>query len=54
MNASNLHLNLLRDAEKVSSSPVRLRVMLPVITLFACIGLTLWWAIILSLILAIM
>ena len=45
MEAPNLHLNLLRDAEKVSSSPVRLRVMLPVVALFACIGMALWWAI---------
>lgn len=43
--SANLHLNLLKETEKVSSSPVRLRVMLPVVALFACIGLALWWAI---------
>jgi len=45
MKAANLHLNLLKDTERLSSSPVRLRVMLPVISLFACIGMALWWAI---------
>ena len=45
MNASNLHLNLLRDAEKVSSSPVRLRVMLPILALLLCAGCAIWWAV---------
>ena len=45
MNASNLHLNLLRDAEKVSSSPVRLRVMLPILALLLCVGCAIWWAV---------
>ena len=45
MKTANLHLNLLKDTERLSSSPVRLRVMLPVIALFACIGMALWWAI---------
>ena len=45
MKSSSLHLNLLKDAERLSSSPVRLRVMLPVGALFACIGVSLWWAI---------
>ena len=38
MKASNLHLNLLREAEKVSSSPVRLRVMLPILALLLLRG----------------
>ena len=45
MNASNLHLNLLRDTEKVSSSPVRLRVMLPILALLLCVGCAIWWAV---------
>ena len=45
MEAPNLHLNLLRDAEKVSSSPVRLRVMLPILALLLCVGCAVWWAI---------
>ena len=45
MTSASLHLNLLKDTERLSSSPVRLRVMLPVLALFACIGLALWWAI---------
>jgi len=45
MKASNLHLNLLRDAEKVSSSPIRVRVMLPILALLLCVGCAIWWAI---------
>ena len=45
MKSADLHLNLLKDTERLSSSPVRMRVMLPVVALFACIGLALWWAI---------
>ena len=40
-----LHLNLLRPSERVSSSPVRFRVMAPIFALFACVGLVIWWAI---------
>ena len=39
------HLNLLLPSERVSSSPVRFRVMLPVFAMFACAGLAVWWAI---------
>ena len=45
MKAPNLHLNLLRESEKVSSSPVRLRVMLPIFALLLCAGCAIWWAI---------
>ncbi len=45
MKSADLHLNLLKDTERLSSSPVRLRVMLPVVALFACLGMALWWAI---------
>ena len=45
MKSASVHLNLLKTTEKLSSSPVRLRVMLPVVALFACLGLALWWAI---------
>lgn len=38
-----LHLNLLRDSERVSSSPVRVRVMLPVLAMLACAGMLVWW-----------
>lgn len=39
------HLNLLRADERLSASPVRLRVMLPVLSAFACVGLIVWWAV---------
>ncbi len=39
-----LHLNLLKDEERFSSSPVRLRVMLPLAAIFAAFGCLLWWA----------
>ena len=45
MKSASLHLNLLKETERLSSSPVRLRVMLPVVALFACIGMALWGAI---------
>ena len=45
MKSASVHLNLLKTTEKLSSSPVRLRVMLPVVALFACLGMALWWAI---------
>lgn len=45
MVAPNLHLNLLREAEKMSSSPIRMRVMLPILALLLCVGCATWWAI---------
>ncbi len=45
MNAPNLHLNLLRESEKMSSSPVRMRVMLPILALLLSAGCAIWWAI---------
>ena len=53
MKSASVHLNLLKATEKVSSSPVRLRVMLPVVALFACLGMALWWAILFTQILMI-
>ena len=45
MNAPNLHLNLLRPDEKTSSSPIRLRVMLPIFSLLFCAACAIWWGI---------
>lgn len=45
MKTSSFHLNLLRTNEVLSSSPVRLRIMLPVGALLACAGLLVWWGI---------
>lgn len=39
------HLNLLMASERVTSSPVRFRVMLPVLAALACLGMAVWWAI---------
>ena len=44
MKSPRLHLNLLRDSERLSSSPVRIRVMLPVMAILACAGCLVWWA----------
>lgn len=44
MNAPHLHLNLMRESEHRSSSPVRIRVMLPVLALLAAVGCLVWWA----------
>ena len=46
MKTASFHLNLLRGNEVLSSSPVRLRVMIPLGVLLACIGLLVWWGII--------
>lgn len=45
MKAQNLHLNLLRAEEKASSSPVRMRVMLPLLSLLLCAACLVWWGI---------
>lgn len=39
-----IHLNLLRDEERVSSSRVRLHVMAPVFAAVMVAGVALWWA----------
>ena len=45
MKSPNLHLNLLRPEEKASSSPVRLRVMLPILSLLLCAACAIWWGV---------
>jgi len=40
-----LHLNLLSESECVSSSPVRLRVMAPILTMLAGLGMLVWWGV---------
>ena len=45
MKAPNLHLNLLHASDRQSSSPVRLRVMLPVLAVLACVGCLVWWGV---------
>ena len=48
MKTASFHLNLLNTSEVLSSSPVRLRVMLPIGSLLACIGLLVWWGVLFS------
>ena len=43
MNSDPFHLNLLSEAEKMSSSPIRLRVMMPILALLAAFGTAIWW-----------
>ena len=43
MSAKAYHLNLLKASERVSSSTVRIRVMLPVLARFAVAGAVVWW-----------
>ena len=45
MKATSFHLNLLKANEARSSSPVRLRVMLPIGALLACVSLLVWWGV---------
>ncbi|MBQ6137392.1 MAG: hypothetical protein IJI73_08490 [Kiritimatiellae bacterium] len=46
MNNASFHLNLLKQTEKLSSSPVRLRVILPLLAILACLGMAVWWGLI--------
>jgi hypothetical protein len=48
MKSASFHLNLLKPSETLSSSPVRLRIMLPVGALLACVGLLVWWGVLFS------
>ena len=48
MTTSSLHLNLLKQSELLSSSPVRLRVMLPVGAMLFCVGMLVWWSVLLT------
>ena len=41
-----IHVNLLRENEVLSSSPVRIRVMLPVAMMLAAAAMVLWWVIV--------
>ncbi len=43
MSAKTIHLNLLQDGERLSSSPVRLKVILPVIAGTVLVALLGWW-----------
>lgn len=40
-----LHLNLLKDDERFSASPIRIRVMLPVFALLTALGIAVWWSV---------
>ena len=42
--SASLHLDLLTDEEHVSPSPVRLRVMVPMLSVLAVFGIAVWWA----------
>lgn len=41
--SASLHLNLLRDDERFSPSPIRPRVMLPLLAALSVLGLGVWW-----------
>ncbi len=38
-----VHLNLLKDSERLSSSPIRLRVLAPIASVLALLGTVAWW-----------
>lgn len=46
MSAKAIHVNLLRGNEIVSSSPIRIRVMLPAAAMLATAAMILWWVIV--------
>lgn len=43
MRNAAFHLNLLKANEQVTSSPVRLRILMPLLALLACVGMAVWW-----------
>ena len=43
MRSADFHLNLLAGSERLSSSPIRVRVMLPVLAALALVGVLIWW-----------
>ena len=43
MNVKAIHVNLLRDAERVSSSPIRPKVILPLVSGLALVSVLGWW-----------
>lgn len=43
MSAKALHLNLLQPAERLSSSPVRVKIMLPIVSGVILAAVLLWW-----------
>ena len=43
MKNAAFHLNLLSEAEKMSSSPIRIRVMMPILAILAVVGMMVWW-----------
>ena len=46
MSAKSVHVNLLRESERLSSSPIRLRVMMPAAAMFATAAMLTWWIIV--------
>ena len=42
------HMNLLMESEKLSSSPIRFRVMIPILAGLAALGVAVWWLILVS------
>ena len=45
MSSRAYHMNLLIESEKLSSSPIRVRVMLPILAGLAALGVAIWWLI---------
>ena len=45
MSSRAYHMNLLMESEKLSSSPIRVRVMLPILAGLAALGVAIWWLI---------
>ncbi len=43
MTNAAFHLNLLKPEEHRSSSPIRLRIVLPLLAFFAMVGMIIWW-----------
>ena len=48
MSGESFHLNLMKPGEVRSSSPVRLRVMMPLFAMLATVGMLVWWGMVLT------
>jgi len=43
-----LHIDLLKDEERLSASPIRLRIMMPIFSLLTALGIAVWWSVLVA------
>ncbi len=45
MKCASYNFDLLKATERRSSSPIRLRILMPIVAILACIGMVAWWGV---------